>query len=322
MITAGWLALALLGQVGLATFHPNPAESNIPELFRLPEATYTYEFEPVRETSGYSVAKIRFPSPVVSPDPANNTVHAEYFQPKGPGKRPAVVVLHILGADFALSRYYAARLADRGVAALFLKLPYYGERRPEGGKQRFLSTDIDRSTLSMKQGILDIRRAESWLAARPEIDPTKLGVTGISLGGITSALAAAVDPAIDRGVFLLAGGGLDEILWEMDEPEARQYRRQWLAAGRSRAELKKLTTPYDPLTYADRLAGKKILMMAGNIDEVVPPSSARALWQAAGQPPIRWFDCGHYSAAGFLLPAIREAVEFFAADLPEVAKPK
>jgi dipeptidyl aminopeptidase/acylaminoacyl peptidase len=319
MTNFGLIALVITCQsveTGEATFRPNPAEASIPELFRLPEAMYKFELEPVRETSGYSVAKLRFPSPVDSPDPANNTVHAEYFRPKGPGKRPAVVVLHILGADFALSRYYAARLADRGVAALFLKLPYYGERRPEGGKQRFLSTDIGRSTLSMKQGIGDIRRAENWLASRPEVDPAKLGVTGISLGGITSALAAAIDPSIGRGVFLLAGGGLDEILWEMDEPEARQYRQQWLAAGRTRAELKALTTPYDPLTYADRLVGKKILMMAGNIDEVVPPASARALWEASGKPPIRWFDCGHYSAAGFLLPAIREAVEFFAADVP------
>jgi hypothetical protein len=57
-------------------------------------------------------------------------------------------------------------------------------------------------------------------------------------------------------------------------------------------------------------------MMAGNIDEVVPPSAARALWVAAGRPPIRWFDSGHYSAVGYLLPALREAVEFFAADVP------
>ncbi len=107
-------------------------------------------------------------------------------------------------------------------------------------------------------------------------------MTGISLGGITSALAAAVDPTLNRGVFLLAGGGLDEILWEMDEPEARRYRKQWLASGRTRADLKALTTPLDPLTYADRLVGKKILMMAGNVDEVVPPASARALWEAVG----------------------------------------
>ena len=320
-MTAACLIVALLAlravEEGEATFRPSASEADVPELFRLPEATFGYELEPVRDTPGYSVAKLRFPSPIVTPDPPNNTVHCEYFRPKGLGRRPAVVVLHILGADFALSRYFAARLADRGVAALFLKLPYYGERRPTAGNQRFLSTDIGRSTLSMRQGVCDIRRAAGWLATRPEVDPSKLGVTGISLGGITSALAAAVDPALNRGVFLLAGGELDEILWEMDEPEARRYRQQWLAAGRTRADLKALTTPLDPLTYAHRLVGKKVLLMAGNVDEVVPPSSARALWEAAGKPPIRWFDCGHYSAAGYLLPAIREAVDFFAEDAPK-----
>lgn len=301
---------------GEATFRPTPAESKVPELFRLPESTFGYERELVRDTPGYSVSKLRFPSPIETPDVLNNTVHAEYFQPKGAGRRPAVVVLHILGADFALSRYYAARLADKGVAALFMKLPYYGERRPAGSNLRMVSTDIGRSTLAMRQGVCDVRRAAAWLASRPEVDPGKLGVTGISLGGITSALAAAVDPALNRGVFLLAGGKLDQILWEMDEPDARRYRQQWLASGRTQGDLKALTEPLDPLTYADRLASKRVLFMAANVDEVVPPASARALWEAAGKPPIRWFDCGHYSAVGFLLPAIREAVDFFAAEVP------
>ena len=301
---------------GEVSFRPSPAEVDVPELFRLPVATFEYELEPVLDRAGYSVAKLRFPSPIESPDLANNTVHGEYFGPKGGGRRPAVVVLHILGADFALSRYYCARLADRGVAALFIKLPYYGERRSSTGKERFLSTDVGRSTLSMRQGVCDVRRAAAWLATRPDVDPSKLGVTGISLGGITSALAAAVDPTLNSGVFVLAGGGLDEILWEMDEPEARQYRRQWLASGRTKADLTALTKPLDPLTYANRLVGKRLLLMAGNVDEVVPPSAARALWDASGKPPIRWFDCGHYSAAGYLLPALREAVDFFADEVP------
>jgi hypothetical protein len=57
-------------------------------------------------------------------------------------------------------------------------------------------------------------------------------------------------------------------------------------------------------------------MIAGTVDEVIPPSSARALWNAAGRPPIHWYACGHYSAVGFLLPAVRQTVEFFSADVP------
>ena len=245
-------------------------------------------------------------------DEVNNTVHAEYFQSKAPGKRPGVVVLHILGADFAIARYYAARLASEGVNALFMQLPYYGERRPPGHPNRFLSSDEAETSLGMRQSICDIRRAGSWLAGRVEVDPKRVGVTGISLGGITSALAFAIDPAFDRAALILAGGNLDEILWTMDERDADRWRRDWAAKGRTRADLRELTRDFDPITYGDRLRGRKILMIAGNVDEVVPPSSARRLWEVAGRPPIRWFDCGHYSWAGFFLPTIRESVAFFA----------
>ena len=297
---------------GEATFRPTDAEAKIPQHFRLAAATFPYELEQVRETPNYTVSRVRFPSPIVTADIANNTVHAEYFQPKAAGKRPAVVVLHILGADFALSRYYAARLADRGVAALFVKLPYYGERRGVDGEKRFLSADIDRSVASMGQGVCDVRRAAAWLAGRPEVDAGRLGVTGISLGGIVSSIAASVDPTLNRAALLLAGGGLGEVLWEM--PEAAKYRLLWVASGRTKADLIALTSPLDPLTYAEGLRGKRVIMMAGRVDEVIPAKAAEALWEKAGRPTIRWFECGHYSAAGYLLPAIRDAVEFFAVE--------
>jgi dienelactone hydrolase len=310
-------ALLTLGAVerGVATFRPTAEESRVPELFRLPPAAFVYEMEPRLETSGFSVSTVRFPSPVVTADPENNTVHAEYFRPSGgaPARRPAVIVLHILGADFALSRYVAARLADRGVAALFVELPYYGERRPKGQDKRFLSVDIDRSVQSMRQAICDVRRAAAWLACRREVDPDKLGVTGISLGGIIASVAAAVDPALNRAAFLLAGGNLAKILWVM--PEGAKYRAAWLESGRKFDDLKALTDPFDPVTYAGRLIGKRVMMIAGKVDEVVPPEATRALWKAAGRPPITWYDCGHYSAVGFLLPAVRQTVDFFAADL-------
>jgi hypothetical protein len=125
-----------------------------------------------------------------------------------------------------------------------------------------------------------------------------------------------VDPAIHEGAFLLAGGDLSRILWEM--PEAAAFRSWWIASGKTRDDLKALTDPFDPLTYAQRLAGKRIFIMAGKVDEVIPAASTQALWEAAGRPPIRWFDCGHYSAVGFLLPGIRHTVDFFA----EPGKPK
>jgi dienelactone hydrolase len=304
---------------GEVAFQPGPSEATVPEDFRLEAATFPYELSPLMDGGRYRVSKLTFPSPVVTPDAANNTVHAEYFEPVGfPGKRPATVVLHILGADFPLSRYYAARLADRGVAALFLKLPYYGERRDPNGPgpvpKKFLSEDLERTMRSMRQGVLDVRRAGRWLASRPEVDADRLGVTGISLGGIVSSLVVSVDPEIRTGALLLAGGDLAHVLWEM--PETAPFRKMWEADGKTLADLKALTDPYDPLTYAAGMKGKRVLMIDGAVDEVIPPASARALWEAGGRPPIIWYDCGHYSAVGFLLPAIRRAVDFMADDPP------
>jgi dienelactone hydrolase len=304
---------------GDVTFRPTAEEATVPERFRLEPGVFTYELEPVLSTPRYQVSRLRFPSPITTPDAENNVVHAEYFDPVGAsGRIPAVVVLHILGSDFPLSRYMAARLADRGVGALFLKLPYYGERRPRIGPGpvpgRFLSADIERTMTSMRQGVCDVRRALAWLASREDVDPSRLGVAGISLGGIVSSIAAAVDPTVHDGVFLLAGGDLSKVLWDL--PETAKFRQAWEASGRTIQDLKALTDPFDPLTHAHRLVGKRLLMIAGKVDEVVPPSSTRALWEAAGRPPIRWYDCGHYSAIGYLLPGIRETVDFLAGPPP------
>ena len=301
--------------VGEARLSPSAAEPEVPELFRLEAALFPFEMTRLRQDSRIEVWSVQFPSPIESPDPVNNTVHAEYFLPVGVGpgaKRPGVVVLHILGADFPLARYLAARLAERGIPALFMKLPYYGERKPPGAE--FLSVDIERSMSAMRQGVCDVRRAASWLACRPEIDPEKLGVTGISLGGIVSALSAAVDPQIKRAGLLLAGGGLGDILWEM--PEGRSYRAAWIKAGKTKADLERLTLPFDPLTYAHGLRSKQVLMLNGRVDEVISPAASRRLWEAAGKPAIEWFDCGHYSAVGYLLPVIRKVTDYFAEDLP------
>ncbi len=60
-------------------------------------------------------------------------------------------------------------------------------------------------------------------------------------------------------------------------PEGAPFRKIWIDSGRTKADLKKLTDPFDPLTYATGLAGKRMLFIAGKVDEVVPPACTRAL---------------------------------------------
>jgi pimeloyl-ACP methyl ester carboxylesterase len=259
---------------------------------------------------------------VVTPHEVNNTVHCEYFRAMGPAAhqgRPAVVVLHILGGDFALSRLVCTALATHGVHALFVKMPYYGPRRPSGVRVRMVSHDPHQTVAGMTQAVLDIRRAAAWLAARSEVDAGQIGICGISLGGITAALAASAEPRIAKICPILAGGDVGEIVWE--SPEVRSARESWIRQGGTKESLVELLKTVDPVTYADNLRGRQILMLNASHDEVIPRACTESLWRACGRPRIVWFRAGHYTAIKNIFTALELAIDFFRQDPTMESKP-
>jgi dienelactone hydrolase len=282
----------------------------LPKHFQLARQKFAFELTPQPTSAqAYSIAALTFPSPVKTPHVNNNTVHCEYFKPLAEGKHPAVIVLHILGGDFQLSRLFCRSLAQRGTAALFLKMPYYGPRRQPDVPARMVSTDPDETIRGMTQAILDIRCGASWLSSQPEVDGDRLGIMGISLGGITSALAATAEPRFSRVCLLLAGGDISQVAWESKELE--KLRSKWVAGGGTKESLAELIKVVDPVTYAKKVPGRKVLMLNASHDEVIPKVCTESLWKAFGEPEIYWWDAGHYSALRFIFDGIARTCRFF-----------
>jgi dienelactone hydrolase len=295
---------------GEIRFEPASDEATVPELFRMEGATFSFQQCTIKTTAtGYDVWEVTFPSPVETAHPVNNTVHCEYFRPTRPGQHPAVIVLHILGGDFDLARLFARQMAQGGVAALFIKLPYYGPRRPEGVRVRMVSENPRETVAGMRQAILDVRRGVSWLAAQEEVDKQRLGVFGISLGGITGALALAAEPRLSTGCLMLAGGDLAKVA--QDNPELTKLIDRWIAQGGSKQEFFDLWKSIDPVTYAELARHKKILMLNARNDEIIPPTCTEALWRALGEPDIVWYDAGHISSVRFLFDGLGRVTRFF-----------
>jgi len=297
---------------GEVKFEPTDHESQIAPQFHLDSHVFTYEMRRTDELKYLEVWDLQFPSPVVTDVAVNNTVHCEFFLPVDgkEGPRPAVVVLHILGGDFPLSRLFCAALAQKGVAALFVKMPYYGPRRDPQVPRRMISDKPEETVAGMTQAILDIRRATAWLAARNDIDKDQLGVFGISLGGITGALASTAEPRLQNVCLLLAGGDIARVAWE--SPELDELRHGWEQSGKSRDDFIKLMKTIDPVTYADNVRGKHILMLNAKEDEVIPRDCTESLWKAFGEPEIQWYPGGHYSVDRHLPSAVERVGSFFA----------
>ncbi len=302
--------LAQAQEVGKVRFVPLEDQRRLPVMFRLQEHEFPYRLEPVQTISKrIEIFQLRFPSPVRTPWVPNNTVYAEYFRPRGQGPFPGVIGLHILGGDFDLLRLFCRTLAHQGVCALFVVLPHYGPRHAPGGPRRAVSEDVEQSVRALRQAVLDIRRAAAWLATRPEVDSRRLGVFGISLGGITAALAAEMEPRLDNVLLMLAGGDLARLNW--NSPELAPVRKALSRRGWTLQEALERMRTVDPIRYASRLRHRRVLMINARYDRLVPPECTKALWKAAGCPPIQWWDCGHYTAVRFLFVALEECVEFF-----------
>lgn len=295
---------------GTIQFTTTPTEAAVPERFRLAAGSFDWAARRMETvTENVEVWDLTFPSPVVTPVAPNNTVHAEYYRARRAGRRPGVVVLHIMGGDFALSRLFANALAQHGACALFVKMPYYGPRRDPASPRRMVSPDPRETVEGLTQAVLDIRRATAWLAEQPEIDPQRLGIFGISLGGITSALALTAEPKLTSACLMLAGGDIGQVGW--DAPEARAARERWLALGGTRESFVETLQAVDPVTNAAAARGKRILMLNALYDEVIPRACTESLWRALGQPEIRWYPGGHYSVIRFIFGALLRVGRFF-----------
>jgi dienelactone hydrolase len=292
-------------ETGTLQVPADDAKANIAERFRMAAFSTDYKLALRYDLkhSGVTVHDLTFPSPVKSDVPENNTVYAQYFMPKTQGKVPAVVVLDIMQGNQLIARTEAMWLAQNGVAAMVVVLPYYNERRPANSKVKLVSADIVRTLDGIRQGVLDCRCAISWLAARPEVDADKLGMVGTSLGSFLTALTSANEPRIKNVCLLLGGGGLVDAYY--DHPKAKPV-TEWIDLVGGKNFVKKLIAPVDPITYAAQLKGKNLLMIAAKNDEIVPPKAATALWEATGKQRIVWLDAGHITAALYTMSMLCE----------------
>lgn len=282
--------------------------------YEFPQTEFDYRMEFASQNDFYSVYSVSFPSPDATDIPENNTIYCEYFVSAAKGKRPAVIVLDILEGSMAVSRIVAHSLASGGVDAAIMTLPHFGPRRSKvSGRYDNPAEQLDFWVTSVRQAVKDVRQTARFLAAREDVDSSRIGVCGTSLGGFIAALTAGVDGRFPRAAFVLAGGDLATVL-TTDAREVRGVRRELETKGISGEALIKLVEPIEPLNFADRLGTTKILMINGRTDPIVPPACAEKLIASSpSKVETVWYDCDHYGMVRYILPVIGKVCSHFPA---------
>lgn len=288
------------------------------------QAPFTATDTAYKTIEGVPVRLITYPSPVVTKFPADNTVTAYYFMPSGPGPHPAMIVLHEwLPVNLKNEFVVAAQLAKAQIAALVIVQPFSLNRRPvphvpEG---ELLSGNVPQMIAGIHQCVLDVRRGIDWLSQRPDIDPQRLGITGISIGGIIGPLVAGVDPRLKYVVPIDGGGDVADLVWS--SPFLKGFKPELLRRGYTRESLKTALVNIEPTAWLEtrNFDPHNALMFNGRYDVFVKPDQARLLSKALGGAPIAWLNTGHYGLAFSMKRLNATGIDFLKSRFFADAKP-
>lgn len=225
----------------------------------------------------------------------------EYYRPRTSRSFPLVFVLPILGGDGSLTRNISRSLAERGLGVIHLLRPedLFHETQDAAYLEGLL-----RETVATARGLLD------WAIAEGGADPERIGLVGISLGGVVGTALLASEPRIRRAVIALAGAGVPEIVARSEESSLRRYVRALTGRG---IALDAIAADFeqnlrsDPDHLARYVDPKGVLFIRAAFDRVIPAANAERLWEKLGRPERLDIPTGHYTAA-LLLPYLRAKV--------------
>jgi cephalosporin-C deacetylase-like acetyl esterase len=186
----------------------------------------------------------------------------------------------------------AVAMARVGAVSLVIDAPF---ARPSKSVRAYLESyeapDLERDMTA--QAVVDVRRGYDLLAARPDVDPARLGFVGHSWGASLGADVAAVDDRPVAVVMISPRPSWTGFLATTDASFITTKRRivgeeAWLAY------LTELA-PFDALPQIARVATDRLLLQYGRADDVVPPDVAQELVDAiAPDGTAQWFEgAGH-----------------------------
>jgi hypothetical protein len=248
---------------------------------------------------------LTFPSALVTPHPANNTVHCGYFPARdaraGAGRReqmrkgPAVLVLPQWNAASDAHVGLCRLLAWNGMSALRLTLPYHDRRMPPELHRAdyIVSANVARTLQVCRQAVLDARRAIAWLATQGH---DRIGILGTSLGSCLALLTTAHEPLIRAEALNHISPHFADVVWR---GLSTRHVREGLDGHVELDLLRALWKPISPRWYLERVRDRQTLLVYARYDLSFPVDLSedlvRAFHDLRVPHEVAVLRCGHYS---------------------------
>ncbi len=194
------------------------------------------------------------------------SIPAYLRRPRGVARPP--VVLFISGLDSAKEEHatFERFFLSRGLATLTLDGPGQGETWP---------------TMKMRVDFeVTATAAIDWLLGRDDVDGTRVGICGVSLGGYLAPRCAAFEPRL-RAVASCGGLHSLEDRSFVSEHHLRRFCHIWGARDEADVRLKAKGATLEGVAKNIRAP---LLVVHGEQDNLIPPSDPYRTYEQAGGP--------------------------------------
>lgn len=262
-------------------------------------STAYFSYTPARDFQ-LKGSHLTFTSPVASPYPENNLVHADFFPAARDGGR-AVLVLPQWNADVQGHVGLCKLLNKFGLTALRLSLAYHDRRMPPElwRADYHVSSNVGRTIHACRQSVIDARACLDWLQSQGY---ERLAIVGTSLGSCIAFITAAHDARLRAGVFNHVSMYFGDVVWT---GLSTRHVRQGFGGELTQDELRDYWVPISPAAYLDRLLGRDFysLLIWARYDTTFLPVYSRQIvdWFRAHRLPHKVFTlpCAHYTTGQF-----------------------
>ncbi len=202
------------------------------------------------------------------------------LRPSTAGPLPTVILIHGYTGEKATTLREGFALAQAGFVTILPDARMHGDRRPSDFARRFAAPHFLEAFFAVvRDTAYDVSILLDAIERFPFVDEQALGLAGISMGGFTSFLAAALDTRLKAVAPLIASPDWFSLRTQADAPqepgdELRAQLRQW-----------------NPLERAADFLPTALLVQNTAQDSLVPPAGSRKLardlrkrYQEAGIP--------------------------------------
>jgi cephalosporin-C deacetylase-like acetyl esterase len=182
----------------------------------------------------------------------------------------------------------AVALAKAGAVSILMDAP---ENRPAEMRGPVPQDEIEAEQGEMIQVVVDARRAYDVLAARSDVDASRIGYVGLSFGAMMGGSLAGTDTRFRTFVMICGLEGFGRHFSVSQHPSIVSMRNSMKPE-----DFKRLLAAMEPID-AKNFVGKSsvpLLFQAARFDPGVSESDTRDYFALAGKPKeLKWYDSGH-----------------------------